>query len=273
MLKNRIILAVVAVLMVVVLYTLPKVVVKNEEEAVEQHEEEEASSETEPAAEEMHKQEMPATLKPIVKELNQAWLATGGNKLQTADSLRSLYLAAGVMDSAIYFSEQLVALQPDAATWRKAGEVYYEAFGFTLNEQKQAAYGEKARGFFQKVLDAEPNAWDVKTKMAMTYVSSKTPMQGILMLREVLENDPENTEALFNLGVLSIQTGQYDKAVERFERLLEVEPQHVQGNFYLGVAFMELGKKEQARAQFERVKQLDLDPAVQATVESYLQNL
>jgi hypothetical protein len=36
---------------------------------------------------------------------------------------------------------------------------------------------------------------------------------------------------------------------------------------------MNSGDNERARAQFERVKQMDKDPAVHATVDSYLKDL
>jgi cytochrome c-type biogenesis protein CcmH/NrfG len=104
-------------------------------------------------------------------------------------------------------------------------------------------------------------------------MSTKSPMQGISLLREVLTEDPKNETALFNLGMLSIQSGQYDKAVEYMERLVAVNPGHVQGQLLLGVAWMNKGNREQARQQFEKVKQLDNDPAVQATVDSYLKDL
>jgi Flp pilus assembly protein TadD len=73
--------------------------------------------------------------------------------------------------------------------------------------------------------------------------------------------------------MLSIQSGQNDKAVERLEELIAVNPDHVQGNLLLGVALSALGKKDRAKAQFEKVKKLDSDPAVQATVDSYLKDL
>jgi outer membrane protein len=98
-------------------------------------------------------------------------------------------------------------------------------------------------------------------------------MQGISMLREVLAEDPKNELALFNFGMLSIQSGQYDKAVEYMDRLVAVNPNHVQGQLLLGVAYMNKGNKEKARQQFEKVKQLDNDPAVQATADSYLKDL
>ena len=142
-----------------------------------------------------------------------------------------------------------------------------------MDPAKQNALAEKTRSFFTKVLEAEPKNLEVKTKMAMTYISSSSPMQGILMLREVLKEDPENELALFNMGMLSIQSRQFDRAIERLEQLIVVNPRHIQGQLLLGVAYMNKGDKVKAKAQFEKVKQLDNDPAVQATADSYLNDL
>ena len=98
-------------------------------------------------------------------------------------------------------------------------------------------------------------------------------MQGIQMLRGVLADDPKNEFALYNMGMLSVQSGQYEKAIDRLLELMAVNPNHVQGNLLLGVAYLNKGSKEKARQQFEKVKKLDSDPAVQATVESYLKDL
>jgi predicted Zn-dependent protease len=107
----------------------------------------------------------------------------------------------------------------------------------------------------------------------MTYISSPNPMQGIMLLREVIAEDPKNELALFNMGMLSIQSGQHDKAVERLEELVKVNPNHTQGQLLLGIALMNTGDKRRAKEQFEKVKQLDKDPSVQATVDSYLKDL
>ena len=119
----------------------------------------------------------------------------------------------------------------------------------------------------------EPENLEAKTKLAMTYLTSSNPMQGIMMLREVLAVDPENELALFNMGMLSVQSGQYDLAAERLEQLLAINPNHIQGQLLLGVAYMNSGEKEKARLQFEKVREMDEDPAVQATVDSYLKDL
>ncbi len=93
------------------------------------------------------------------------------------------------------------------------------------------------------------------------------------MLMEVLKSDPQNELALFNLGMLSIQSGQNEKAVERLETLVKINPNNTQAQLLLGIAWMNLGEMMKARGQFEKVKQMDKDPAVQATADSYLKDL
>ena len=98
-------------------------------------------------------------------------------------------------------------------------------------------------------------------------------MQGIIMLRQILEEDPGNEMAMYNLGTLSVQSGQYDRAVEYFKQLVSINPQNMQAQFYLGLSYYELGEKGKARKQFELVKGIEDDPAVIATVEGYLKEL
>ncbi len=190
-----------------------------------------------------------------------------------ADSLANLYQVAGKFDSAAWFAEEASKFFNTTESWIKAGDQYYQAYTFALDQAKQNALAEKAREFYKKVLNANPDNLDIKTKLAMTYLSSTSPMQGITMLREVLAADPKNELALFNMGMLSIQSGQHDKAIERLEELVKINPNHTQGQLLLGIALMNTGNKAKAKAQFEKVKQMDKDPAVQATVDSYLKDL
>jgi len=93
------------------------------------------------------------------------------------------------------------------------------------------------------------------------------------MLKEVLEIDPKNELALFNMGMLSIQSGQDEKAINWLSQLIAVNPTHTQGTLLLGIAYMNTDQKKKAKEQFEKVKDMDKDPAVQATVDSYLKDL
>lgn len=95
--------------------------------------------------------------------------------------------------------------------------------------------------------------FDAKAKMAMTLTYGSNPMEGIMMLRDVLVSDPENETALFNLGILAITSGQYDKAIERFEKLLQISPENIEANFYMGFCLNEMGKTSEAAPYLEKV--------------------
>jgi len=268
MLKTRILLIAVSVLVIWLIFLLPKVVVENDSEMTSQ----DKDSVRQQTA--MHN-DVPAELAKSIQNIRAQYLE-GSEKEKNAifaDSLANLYQQAGKFDSAAWFEEEASKFFNTTESWINTGDRYYEAFTFAIDQDKQKQLAEKAQQFYKKVLDVNPKNLDVKTKMAMTYVSSANPMQGILMLREVIAADPKNELALFNLGMLSIQSGQYDKAVERLEELIKLYPNNTQGQLLLGIAYMNTGEKAKAKAQFEKVKQMEKDPAVQATVDSYLKDL
>jgi tetratricopeptide (TPR) repeat protein len=268
MLKTRILLITISVLIILGLFMLPKVVVENDDQLANDgtNSATEASDPHEGAS-----QELVATISKVRK----AYLESSEKQKKAifADSLADLYTQVSKFDSAGWYAEEAAKFFNNEDSWVKAGESYYQAYTFALETEKQAQLADKTREYFTKVLEVNPRNLDAKTKMAMTYFSSANPMQGVMMLREVLKDDPKNESAMFSLGMLSIQSRQYDKAIDRLKELVEINPNHVQGQLLLGVAYMEAGDNKLAKEQFEKVKNMDKDPAVQATVDSYLKDL
>jgi tetratricopeptide (TPR) repeat protein len=269
MLKKRLLLAGACAIMIWLLFQLPKSVVENESQLS-------ATTTTDSVSGDMTSHIVAP--KEIRERINQFRAQYAGSTEKEknaifADSLANLYQIANQYDSAGWFAEEASKFFNTTESWIKAGENYYQAYTLALNQNRQKMMAGKAQEFYGKVLDQNPNNLEIKTKMAMTYLTSSSPMQGITMLREVLAKDPKNELALFNMGMLSIQSGQNDKAVERLEELVKVNPAHIQGQLLLGVAYMNSGDKKKAKEQFEKVKQMDEDPAVQATVNSYLKDL
>jgi outer membrane protein len=268
MLKTRLLLIGICAVVILIVFQLPKVVVENETPVAEDQPDSVASNM------ESHIQ-VPKALSERIGSFRNQWHEGSEDEKNAifADSLASLYAKSNRFDSAAWFAEEAAKFFNKTENWIKAGDNYYQAFTLSINQEKQKLYASKAQEFYAKVLKQNPEDLDVKNKMAMTYVNSSNPMQGITMLREVLAKDPENESALFNMGMLSIQSGQYDKAVERLQKLVIKNPAHIQAQLLLGIAMMNSGDKEGARTQLEKVKQLDKDPAVQATVDSYLKDL
>ncbi len=270
MLKTRIILIAATAIVIWLIFLLPKAVVENDSQLKSVD-----STQSGQAIPSSGHNDVPITLINSIKTLRAQYLPGSSNQKNAifADSLRSLYTQAGQFDSAAWYGEQAATFFNTTESSLKAGNSYYEAYTFALQPEKQKAMAEKAQLWLGKAIQANPKDLEARTKMAMTYLSSSSPMQGIQMMRGVLAEDPKNEFALYNMGMLSIQSGQYDRAIERLNELVAVNPNHIQGQLLLGVAFLNKGSKEKARLQFEKVKKLDNDPAVQATVDSYLKDL
>ncbi|HQQ97216.1 MAG TPA: tetratricopeptide repeat protein [Cyclobacteriaceae bacterium] len=269
MLKRRILLVFISLALVAGLYFLPKSVVENDSQL------QEAASapgaETPPSPHAI----TPVSIRKNINRLRARYLSNASEQKNAifADSLVNLYSQAGQYDSSAWFAERATTFLHTEESLLKAGNAYYEAYTFAVDRDKQNELAEKARFFYAQVLEKNPHNLAIKTKMAMTYLSSGAPMQVIAKLREVLAEDPANVDALYNMGMLSIQSGQFPKAVEWLEKLVKVDAKHLQGQLMLGVAYMNTGQKDKARQQFEQVKKMDQDPAVQAAVDSYLKDL
>jgi tetratricopeptide (TPR) repeat protein len=190
-----------------------------------------------------------------------------------AAELAGKYAAAQLYDSAGYYYEQAAAARPGEKYAQLAADQYFEAFGFAATPQRGEQLSKKAQDLYQQVLKANPTNLRAKTNLAMTYVASPQPMQGIFLLREVLAAEPTNELALYNIGMLSMQSGQTEKAVGRFQELVKAHPKNLNGHFYLGVTLAQLGKAAEARTAFKQTLALSPDPQLRASVEQELAKL
>ncbi|HTH58401.1 MAG TPA: tetratricopeptide repeat protein [Cyclobacteriaceae bacterium] len=273
MLKTRIILIAASALVVWLIFLLPKAVVENEHQL--------KSTDSTGAKGDGHTDHpqqahtaAPAAIVSLIKEVKKAFQNSSDKKNAIfADSLRSLYTQAGQFDSAAWFGEKAATFFNNTESFLKAGNSFYQAYTFAMDAGKQKLLAEKTREYLGKAVESNPKNYEARIKMAMTYLTTGGPMQGIRQLRDVLSEDPKNELALFNMGMLSVQSGQNKKAIDWLKQLVVVNPTHTQGQMLLGVAYMNDGQNKEAREQFEKVKKMEKDPAVQATVDSYLKDL
>jgi tetratricopeptide (TPR) repeat protein len=257
------------------LFLLPKVVVENDQNEV--GEGNTGAQEAAATAPNMfdHGVEIDENIQNHLSELreNLKYSEINEKSATFADSLVILFKEVGKLDSAAKYLEWKALNFPNEENVLNAGLGYYEAFGFAVDRNKLNYLGDKTRTYLNQVLDNHKERYDLKSKIAMTYVSSSNPMQGILMLREIVEIDPENIEAIFNLGLLSRQSSQFDKAVERFEKLISIDASNIQARFLLGLSYLDLENSAEAKRHFEIIKNTSDDPAVLATVAGYLKEI
>ncbi len=194
-------------------------------------------------------------------------------RVKAAGELSNFYQDIRQFDSAAKYAEVVAQIEPTEKHQLQAADLSYDAYSFAMNDKKSADLGEKTRELYQRVLDKNPNLLGAKANMAMTYVSTTNPMQGIMMLREILATDPTNELALFNMGLLSMRSNQYKLAVGRFKQLLKVRPDNSKAQFYLGVSLAQLGQKAEALAVLAKVKSVEKDPTIQAAIKELEEGL
>lgn len=98
---------------------------------------------------------------------------------------------------------------------------------------------------------------------ALVLIKGEAPMQGILMLRDLAEQEPNNIDAQWHLGVFSVESRQFEKAIERFENVCVLDktdnPKYKEAYFYLGNLYANLSQNEKAIESFEQLLKLDPD--------------
>ncbi|WP_246000770.1 tetratricopeptide repeat protein [Pontibacter diazotrophicus] len=285
--RSQILIVVAAIVLVAVMFFLPKVVVNEEDKGnfatgetaaavPEGHSEDDGHDHgtAEGGTADVHVAASPEQLMELATARARFNKTTDAQaRMRIAAELAEAYATANKYDSAGYYYEVAAEARGGEKSYKKAGDAYYEAFTFAATQDRANQLGAKAREMYEQVLKNNPSELDAKTNVAMTYIASTNPMQGITLLREVLASDPNNEKALFNLGILSIQSRQYDRAVERFRKLVSVNPSHLEGTFYLAVSLAETGENEEAKALFNKVKSMSTDPALAASVDEYLAKL
>lgn len=149
-----------------------------------------------------------------------------------------------------YYAENIAALKSsDPMAWSIAGTTYTLCIQSDDDPKTKQFCAKRARAAFENAISLEPEEPAHRVNLAVAiveYPDQDNPMQGILMLRELADQYPENPTVLFNLGRFAIQTGQYDKAIERLSAAMEIDPNSKAIACLLGQAYQGSGNEELA---------------------------
>ncbi|MGR3810464.1 tetratricopeptide repeat protein [Jiulongibacter sp. NS-SX5] len=261
--RHILIVLVIGVIAAGVLYSLPKFVVKNEPSNAES-----AQSSSEEKTEEPHVTLSESQLTEINEIRNSNDTEEG-----IYQNLATYFAGQNLFDSSAYYAEKKANLTNTETDWLLAGDFYFQSYSLALNPIRQEELAEKTREVYQKALAINPNQLHARTNTAMTYVSSASPMQAIMMLRQVLDLNPRYVPAIMSMGALSMQSGQYDKAVGRFEQALSIDSGNLNAQLGLAYSLVELGEKERAKEILEALSQIGLDEVLQNEVNNTLESL
>ncbi len=172
-----------------------------------------------------------------------------------------------------FLLEQSAMTSPTESNWSDAANHYFKATRFAKEVDKAIVYG-KAIECFQKVLDLNPKNVDAKINLGACYVEgSAEPMKGITLLREVEKTDSNNVNLQLNFAFFSEKSGQWDKAISRFQKVLKIQPDYIEAYVQLADAYEQKGDKAKAIENLEKYASLVEDETIKTEVQKYINKL
>ncbi|TAL56328.1 MAG: hypothetical protein EPN85_15085 [Bacteroidetes bacterium] len=162
-------------------------------------------------------------------------------------------------------------------SWQTCGNEFLKAARFFQDANKVVLYKGAISGF-EKVLALNPKNLSAKTSLGSAIVEGSSvlgiqPMAGITLIREVVAADSANIEANLQLGLFSVTSRQFDKAIERFQRILRIDSTHIDMYVYLGDTYMTMGEKQKAIDSYENYKTRVKDTLIIKDIDEYIKKL
>lgn len=183
---------------------------------------------------------------------------------------------------ASFYYQDIAAQKNTFDAWLIAGDHFNDAFKFTQDTVAQPAFVVNAIACFKNAVKLQPKNLDAKTGLGVAYVNQTSlgmtdpdggsPMQGIMVLLDVVKQDPNNRKANLSLGMFAMKSGQYEKAVQRFKTIIAQKPE-VEPYFYLAESYKQLGMKKEAIDAYQKCRSLEADPAFDQRIDEYIKEL
>ncbi len=135
------------------------------------------------------------------------------------------------------------------------------ALGLTLATQSDRL--EAARSQFAHCLEIDPNDFEAKYQLALSFKAQGETTKAVELLEEVVKLSPDYATALRDLGALYLQTGAEKQARGVLERAVAINSQDADTHFQLSRLYNLIGEAALAKQHFETFQKLK-NPSVKA---------
>lgn len=199
-----------------------------------------------------------------ISVIESAYLsASGAEKIKKAAILAEKWNDLEHATPSAMYLEVIATSNPSATNWLATGDRYLKAFDNTPEDNEiRTTLLQRANVSFKNSLALDSSLIDAKTGLGVTIVNGAgPPMEGIALLMEVVAKNPKNLKANMNLGLFAIKSGQFDKAIIRFNDIISNISATPEAYFYLATAYESLDKKNEAIDAYLSSKKLTANPS------------
>jgi tetratricopeptide (TPR) repeat protein len=210
----------------------------------------------------------------ILRMLEDAMKKNGEKDTALLDQIGRFWDNQNIPAAAAIWFEKKSVIQKTELSYLDAAYRYFDAFKMAGDSSLRGMMVQKAIENYNKVIEINPSNLNAKTDLGACYAEGTgEPMKGIMLLREVVSKNPEHEMAQYNLGMLSVKSGQLDKAIERFVKVLEINPKRSEMYFYLGQIYVSKGETDKAVGYYESFVKNTNDPQAAQEVKKIISDL
>ncbi len=188
----------------------------------------------------------------LIEAMNHDLEKIGSDTLKKIDMLKSL---SGIWYDLDYhaisgsYAQDIAEMVKSEESWSITGTTYAICVKNTEDSKTRDFCSKRAIKAFENAISLAPDMIEPRINLAICYVDNPdkdNPMQGILMLRDLNQQHPENVSVLNQLAKLALQTNQIDRALERLEEAIKLEPENKNSICLLATAYQEAGNQAKA---------------------------
>ncbi len=153
------------------------------------------------------------------------------------------------------YAEKIAEIEDNEESWSISGTTF-AICAQRMNEARIRDYcTSHAVKAFENAISINPASTTNKVNLAICFTDNpppNNPMKGVLMLRDLLDKEPNDPLVLGSLGRLAIRTGQFEKAKERLEQAYSIAPENAEIICLLAQTYTSLNDTENAAAFAEK---------------------
>ena len=214
----------------------------------------------------------------------QASVVRGDVKMQQLNAYRQLaaFWADSVKDGFLlyaYYTGEAAKLENREKSLTFAAQLFLQSLRGQDNPALKSWMATNAKELFEKALELNPDNDSTKVGLGASYIFGSTSgaptetMQGIQRILEVAHRDSTNMYAQFMLGLGGIESGQFDKAIERLTTVVRHQPANIDAILLLAEVHQQTGNKADAIKWYERAKKLIGNQEMVHEIDQRIQSL
>lgn len=142
------------------------------------------------------------------------------------------------------------------SAFNKSGKYFLNAASLTNDPELQQYLLLKAEKAYENAYNFNNQNMESNLYYAICLIENQNAiMKAVPLLKAVEEKEPENEDAIFILARLSVESGQYEKAMERYNKLLTLRPANAEYLFSISELYSKMNDTIKAKEYLNKAIQ------------------